>query len=255
MQRIMHRSSPAKSCTISGSDGRTQSDWTPSRWYCIHGNLLEPVPPYPAEAKSKTSLKLAWILVVKSRWMRPSPVLEDGESEMVSSLRTLLHLRFQCADTRPVDFQCRPSFPCKQMNDVAFVVSRRADAATLIKRRKSSAIWHGTGRNNLCHGPGFLQPRRVRLAPPRYYVSNLKHCGFSFARIIFLRRDENSTMLSLMVQRKSKVEQKKTKSLHVELPPEIEGYIRSMAEIQDRSVRNMVLVLLKQALRANGVKL
>ena len=62
-------------------------------------------------------------------------------------------------------------------------------------------------------------------------------------------------MLPLMVQRKSKVEQKKTKSLHVELPPEIEGHIRSMAEIQDRSVRNMVLVLLKQALRANGVKL
>jgi hypothetical protein len=53
----------------------------------------------------------------------------------------------------------------------------------------------------------------------------------------------------------SKIDQKKTVTIHVELPLEIEGCIRSMAEIQDRTMRNMVLVLLKQALRANGVSI
>lgn len=48
---------------------------------------------------------------------------------------------------------------------------------------------------------------------------------------------------------------KKTKTIHLELPSEIDGYIQSMAKIQDRTVRNMVLVLIKQALKANGVKL
>ena len=52
-----------------------------------------------------------------------------------------------------------------------------------------------------------------------------------------------------------KLVKKGTKTIHVELPAEIEGYIRTMADLQDRSMRNMVLVLLKQALKANGLKL
>lgn len=53
-----------------------------------------------------------------------------------------------------------------------------------------------------------------------------------------------------MTQQKSKTGTKKSTTVHIEMSGELESWIRNLAQTEERSVRKMILFLLKEARKA-----
>lgn len=50
-----------------------------------------------------------------------------------------------------------------------------------------------------------------------------------------------------MAQQKSKTGKKKSTTVHIEMSEDLEGWVKNLAQVEERSVRKTILILLREA--------